>query len=294
MRTKRWYTVFGLLLFLLLCLVPGGEAQQGTPVPYSSNPAQLALSWTLNSTSPATAAFNVSGLRFWQLNFIPIGTVSACSVSVDSSTGSGSGFSVGGILASGTIGSCASAATYANSSATTPTLLGQLTPTITGSGSVVVVLLGYANNPGAAGSSSATIVGPVDGSGNVKINCVTGCSGTTLGQATMALSLPVAIASNQSAVPVTTQPSGFGSSPLTGQVAVTASAVALASNAAHVVCITALITNTIPVYAGATGVTTGTGFPLNAGDFYCWQVSNSNLLFLIASTTGASIAWTAL
>lgn len=42
-----------------------------------------------------------------------------------------------------------------------------------------------------------------DGSGRLQVACVTGCSGTTLGQALMAASLPVAIASNQSAIPVT-------------------------------------------------------------------------------------------
>ncbi len=106
-------------------------------------------------------------------------------------------------------------------------------------------------------------------------------------------SLPTLPAGTNSIGGVTTQPAGFSSSPLAGQQAVTATAANLGANATHTVCITALSTNTIPVYVGGSGETTSTGFPLNAGDAYCWQVTNSNLLYVIASTTGASVAWTA-
>jgi hypothetical protein len=58
--------------------------------------------------------------------------------------------------------------------------------------------------PAAGSGSNVTIVGPVDGSNNVKVNCVTGCAGgNPNGQATMANSAPVVIASNQSSIPVT-------------------------------------------------------------------------------------------
>jgi hypothetical protein len=54
---------------------------------------------------------------------------------------------------------------------------------------------------GSASSSNATIISPVDGSGYVEVNCKTGCAGGNAnGQATMANSAPVVIASNQSAV----------------------------------------------------------------------------------------------
>jgi hypothetical protein len=349
-NNDRFFTALGLLFFFLLCLVPAGQAQQGTPLSYAAAPAQLALSWNFTASSPATGGFTVNGLRYWQVLFIPTGTVSTCSLSLDSSAAGNGSFSTGGIISAGTIGSCASAGSYSNSSGTTPTLQGQLTPTITGTGSVEVVLLGYVNNPAAAGGGSSSITSPVDGSGYVEVNCKTGCSGGNAnGQATMANSAPVVIASNQStlatqdaassatgsAVPakgiyvagsnsgtevglkvdslgdldmnlesaipagsnviggVTTQPTGFAASPLGNQVAVTATAANLGSNSVHGVCITALISNTIPVYVGGSGVTTSTGWPMNAGDFYCWQVNNTNLLYVIASTTGASVAWSA-
>ena len=511
-------------ILALLCLAglslfanAQGGLQQQPGFPY-----QISGTYVFTSASGPSGGFNVQGLRYWQISFVTIGTVSSCSVSLDSSTGGG--FTIGGIISAGTIGSCASPGVYTNSTATTPTLVGQLTPTITGSGSVIVVILGYVNNPGVSGSSAASITSPVDGSGYVEVNCKTGCGSTTLGQTVMASSLPVAIASNQSAVPVSgtfwqttqpvslatapttpvtgtfwqttqpvsiatmpttpvtgtfwqttqpvsgtvtanqggtwnvaqsgtwtvtatqatgsnlhvvcdsgcsssagfadnssftvgttpvnilggyyttgaaptltngsaararidsnsylyidcatgcfqttqpvsgtvtanagtgtfnvnlsqldgtnlgapsaygtspgavnvpgvnayvtntvpvsgtfyqatqpvslatapttpTQPSGFSSSPLTAQVSVTATAAALASNSTHTVCVEAVIANTIPVYVGASGVTTSTGFALNPGDEFCWQVNNSNLLYLIASTTGASIQWTAL
>ena len=61
-KQKSLFTVLGLLAFFLLCLVPSGSAQQGSPVPYINNPAQLALSWTFNANSTATGGFTVRGL----------------------------------------------------------------------------------------------------------------------------------------------------------------------------------------------------------------------------------------
>jgi hypothetical protein len=78
---------------------------------------------------------------------------------------------------------------------------------------------------------------------------------------------------------------------LSGQQAVTAAAVALATNASKNVCLKALIGNTINVYAGPTGITISTGMELAPGDAVCLPVNNSNLLYVIASTTGASVSW---
>jgi len=77
----------------------------------------------------------------------------------------------------------------------------------------------------------------------------------------------------------------------TGQQAVTATATAIATNTAKNVCLKALSTNTINVYVGTTGVTTATGFELTPGDGFCAPMSNSNLIFVIASTTGASVTY---
>jgi|HubBroStandDraft_6_1064221.scaffolds.fasta_scaffold00599_29 hypothetical protein len=266
-KRNSLFTIAGLVVFFLLCLVPNGQAQSCVPVSQGSSPPwQLGVKCIFTSASGATGLGNVAGLNYFQIFFVPTGTVSGATLSLDSSpTGIASSWTIGGMISSGTIGAMTSAGSYANSSAITPTAYGQLTPTITGTGNVTVTIFGYVNSPSASGGG---------GGGSVTVTnfpTTQAVSGT-----------------------VSNQPAGFGSSPLGNQVAVTASAVALASNSTHLVCITALIANTIPVYVGGSGVTTSTGYPLNAGDFYCWSVSNSNLLFLIASTTGASIAWTAL
>jgi hypothetical protein len=78
------------------------------------------------------------------------------------------------------------------------------------------------------------------------------------------------------------------------QQAVTGSAANLGTNTAKAVCVHALIGNTINVYAGASGVTTSTGMEIPPGQGYCWNVGNTNLIYVIASTTGASVSvtWT--
>lgn len=79
---------------------------------------------------------------------------------------------------------------------------------------------------------------------------------------------------------------------LSGQQAVTASAVALATHTlAKGICVNALSTNSISVFVGPSGVTTSTGFELTAKAGYCVAVANSNAIYVIASTTGASVTW---
>lgn len=81
---------------------------------------------------------------------------------------------------------------------------------------------------------------------------------------------------------------------LNGQQAVTGTAAALPSNTTKFVCVRALIANTINVYVGTTTVTTSGstgGFELPPGQGQCFQVGNSNQLYVIASTTGASVSW---
>ena len=71
-------------------------------------------------------------------------------------------------------------------------------------------------------------------------------------------------------------------------------AVNLGTNTAKSVCVHALIANAMNIYAGATGVTISTGMEIPPGQGYCWSVSNTNLVYVIASTTGASVSvtWT--
>ena len=130
---------------------------------------------------------------------------------------------------------------------------------VTGSGTLVGQLLGY-KSPGA-------VTGGGGGSG-----CPNPCPVT------------------QSTVPWQEAPYGL-STFNTGQQAVTASAVNLGTNTARYVCVKALIGNTINIYVGPSGVTDSTGFELTPGQTGCWQVANTNLLYVIASTTGASVAW---
>jgi hypothetical protein len=78
---------------------------------------------------------------------------------------------------------------------------------------------------------------------------------------------------------------------VTGQQAVTGSAVALPNNAMAVTCVKALPSNSIVVYVGQSNVTTSTGYPLSASESTCLPVRNSNGIYVVASTTGASVAW---
>jgi hypothetical protein len=80
---------------------------------------------------------------------------------------------------------------------------------------------------------------------------------------------------------------------LSNQQAVTNAAVALATNTSRNICVKALAGNTANVYIGPTGITTATGMELAAGDAYCGPVSNTNLIFVIATAGGQSISWIA-
>ena len=78
---------------------------------------------------------------------------------------------------------------------------------------------------------------------------------------------------------------------LNGEQGVTASAVNLGTNTVKTFCLIADIANTIPVYVGNASVSTSNGVKLNAGGSWCPLVNNTNLVFVIASTTGASVSW---
>jgi len=87
-----------------------------------------------------------------------------------------------------------------------------------------------------------------------------------------------------------TNPVGFSSGLASGQVTVTGSAVALASNSVHSACVKSDAGNTVGFYVGPTGVTTGTGYVLYPGDTQCWPVTNTNELFLI-DASGSPLAY---
>jgi hypothetical protein len=77
-----------------------------------------------------------------------------------------------------------------------------------------------------------------------------------------------------------------------GQQNVGVAAANLGSNAASNVIIRAFGTNTIPVFIGASGVTTGSGYELPPGHSTpALSLTNSNLVYTIATATGAKVCF---
>lgn len=108
-----------------------------------------------------------------------------------------------------------------------------------------------------------------------------------LGQTTMAASLPVTLASNQSALSVSPP---IPASIFTGQYKITASAVAISSSQALVngLVIKARLTNTGSVWIGGSGVTTtddgtGNGYKLTPGEACSFACNNANLIYAIGT-----------
>lgn len=89
-----------------------------------------------------------------------------------------------------------------------------------------------------------------------------------------------------------TNPVGFSSGLVTGQTTATNSATALATNTVHSACVAADYNNLVVMYAGATGITSGTGLPLYAGQQQCWSVTNTNQLFILAPSGSPVADWT--
>ena len=175
------FTVAGLLLFLLLCLVPSSQAQECTQVALGATPAwQVGMTCKFTSTS-TPVPFTAAGTLYWVIDFVPQGTVTGAALSIDASTtGLPGSWSTGGILTAATIGSMTSSGSYGpNATATTPANWGQLTPTITGSGSVTVPegsfdCMVYTGDFDGAGSTYWAAAGVP-----VPIKVYTACDGTT-------------------------------------------------------------------------------------------------------------------
>lgn len=253
LRNMRLLLLLGVLA-LPLSMPTQAIAQTSVPTKVSTYPTgvpfQLGYSFSFIAGATQTTSFNTAGLAWYQMIWVPTGTVSGCTLTVDgSAAGSGGTFSTGSLVASQT---CTTSGTFTSAAAVFSTAA-KVTPTITGSGSVTVFLFGYVNNPATAGGGAVTV------------------SNFPATQ-TVAFTTPAAV--------------------LAGQQAVTGTAAALAANAlTKGLCIEALSTNVISVYVGPSGVTTSTGIELSAGSAYCPVVSNSNAIFVVASTTGASVTW---
>ena len=91
------------------------------------------------------------------------------------------------------------------------------------------------------------------------------------GQETMANSMPVVWASDQT-------PVANPLSILTGQVTVTTTATA---------------SNTGKIYVGASDVTTSTGYALAAGNSVTIAVQNTNVIYILGQNTSDTLSWIA-
>lgn len=76
-----------------------------------------------------------------------------------------------------------------------------------------------------------------------------------------------------------------------GQQAVTGSAVQLPNFVANAICLSVAPGGTQTVYIGGAAVSTSTGFPLAAGGGTCFPIANLNQLYVVATTTGSTVAW---
>jgi hypothetical protein len=111
-----------------------------------------------------------------------------------------------------------------------------------------------------------------------------------LGQTVMASSLPVVLASDQSALNVVvTVPT---STVLNGQVTANGTATAFPSGVlSNAVVLTSLTTNTSTVYVGGSGITSASGYPLIPGQSIGYVVSNLNDVYYLGAS-GGTIAYT--
>jgi len=88
----------------------------------------------------------------------------------------------------------------------------------------------------------------------------------------------------------------FGQSPLGqfkagGQQAVTGTAAQLPSFTSNAVCIEVIPGGSQTVYIGDSTVTTSNGFPIAAGTGLCFISQNLNKIYVVAASTGSTIAW---
>jgi hypothetical protein len=133
-------------------------------------------------------------------------------------------------------------------------------------------------------------IGGGSGSGDVNLHDASGAD-VTNGQQTMANSLPVVIASNQTAIPVTLSGGSAALTPTSGKVTVAGSQMALGSGQQDKVIVIAGILNSGNVYLGPTGVTSSNGLELEPGRDV--PLENVNLASMFVNGTGY-VTWLAL
>lgn len=198
MKLHRYLLPIGLLLFFALCLVPGANAQQGTPVSFAAGqPFQVGLQFCVGAAgdcpsgvaplatgTAATANFNVNGLQSFVVVFQPAGTTSACTFTLDGGNQLGT-FSTGSIVSSQ---SCTSAGSYATTSAT-QNALARLSYSVTTTGSVIFTVYGCTSSTG-CGSSAGSSVSVTNFPSTQNVACTSGCNGTNASVGTTGTSVP--------------------------------------------------------------------------------------------------------
>jgi hypothetical protein len=194
MKTMQKLFAIAALAPLLAGLGPRSDAQVVGPgytkiQQLQGFPWQFAGDWKFNSGSTATAGFDVRGISYYRIHFVPVGTMSSCSLSVDSAAavdpvqGTLTSPVIGGILSAATIGSCTSAGQYITTASAGISAYGQITPSIVGTGSVIVTVFGYTDNPaagaagGGGGGGGGVVTQPSGANLHIDVDNADLCSG---------------------------------------------------------------------------------------------------------------------
>jgi hypothetical protein len=283
---KRFFLVGAFVLLASLCCaqVPACQINFGP--------------WT-DTNASAPSDNRTTGCAYWVMTYQVTGfsAVSLTFQSAAGASGPGAFGTFSGTLNSGSNPSTSVAcSTPANCTATFNGVVGWYKIVFgshTGSGTIQGTLQGYKAFVPLGGNTSTGAGCP----GTIGSPCVV-AGGVASGSPPTLAPVPVAGFDGTNLQPLKTDTGGNAQTAaigdaafISGQQAVTGTAAALASHAARSVCVVALLANTIPVYVGAAGVTTGTGMQLSPGQGVCQPVSNTNLIFVVASTTGASVTW---
>jgi hypothetical protein len=238
--------------------------------------------YSLSVQTPYILPVIGSGTQYYQISWNVIGSLSACTVEVDSSTTGTGSWGSGDIIASQT---CTSSGNFTSTAHTVNYVRINTAASITGTGSLVVTLTGYLNNP--AGGGSGTVNTGTTG----QIGVYPG-SGTTIGPdslltdngATLTYTGTNYIAPNGS----TTVPGyTFNSYNTTGISACSANILCALSNGIAVAIFTGgiEITNSGTFKASQTGVSTGAvGASIGttgSGTTEAWSINSSNNTGLI-------------
>ena len=257
----------------------------------------LSLTHTGIAASVQANAGSGQGCATWALSFQVTGSITAVTIQID---GSDDNSTFAAIDSSLELDGTTNPLSWTSSTKSARIVVRSYFPWaaveitgLTGTGTVKTLLLGYkGSSPALPASISVTPSGTQD------VNII------KVGGTPVSSPLPVSAAQSGT---WTVQPGNTANTTpwlvnstligntavLSGQQSVTGSAVALGTNTSKSICVKAALGNTINVYVGPTGITTSTGFELTPGQGACLPVTNTNLVYVIASTTGASVSWLA-